>query len=319
MAIVKAYFRADSYGTDFNFYSRHFYDDVFHDNIYYSYAGRTYQDLYQVNGWDGIEDLVLSVGGTGISFNQRGDVIGGTVTGLVESTYEGADIVLLQDFAVSAVRMYNVAQTAGNADDRALLSTILACNDTITLSAYDDRFEGWTGHDAMFGAGGNDTLIGGGGNDALTGGMGHDRLLGGVGNDRLTGAMGYDVLEGGLGADSLDGGLGLDRMFAGADAVRDVFIFRAPGESAVGAQRDVLLQFRAGQDDIDLSLMDAGIGRAGNQAFAFAGTTAAANSVWYVPQAGGVLVRGDVNGNRIADFEIWLDGVARLAASDFIL
>lgn len=108
-------------------------------------------------------------------------------------------------------------------------------------------------------------------------------------------------------------------MSAGADSARDVFIFRSTAETALGAQRDSILQFRVGQDDIDLSQIDAHLGRGGNQAFAFAGTTAAAHSVWYVKQAGGVVVRGDINGNRIADFEIWVDDAIRLGATDFIL
>lgn len=252
-------------------------------------------------------------------FNRWRDLTAGTVTGLIESDYEGQEILVIQNFSVSAVRVFNAAGTYGKADDRAVFALIMAGNDTINLSAYDDRFEGWAGNDRIWGHGGNDTLIGGTGNDTMNGGADHDRLQGGNGQDHLAGAAGNDILEGGSGGDILDGGSGRDRMFGGADAVRDVFVLRKPSETAVGAQRDTILQFPAGQDDIDLSGIDAHAGRGGNQAFAFAGTKAAAHSVWYVKQAGGVLVQGDTNGNKTADFEIWVDDATRLGATDFLL
>lgn len=319
MATVKAYQQIDSYAIDFNFYSRHFYNDAFQDNIGWQFGGKTYQDIYVVNGWDGYSDTVLGLMGSGFGFNAWGDVTRGTVNALAEEEYYGAPIWSAQNVSVSAVSLYRAALTYGSTDDRAVLSSMMTGNDTINLSAYDDRFEGWAGNDRLWGHGGNDTLIGGTGNDTMNGGIGNDRLMGGDGQDRLFGASGSDILEGGSGSDLLEGGSGRDKMYGGADAARDVFIFYAPSESAVGAQRDQVMQFRTGQDDIDLSRIDANLFRAGNQAFAFTGTAAAAHSIWYVKQAEGVLVRGDVNGNRTADFEIWVDDATRLGATDFIL
>ncbi len=319
MATFKAHYQFDSYLIDLNFYDRWFYEDVFLDNEYDSFNGRTYQDVYAINGFDGYDNLIIAFGGSGIGFDAWGHVNRGIVTGFVESLFDGPDLWSAQDFSVSAASLYRAALTYGNADDRGVFATMLAGNDTITLSSFNDRFEGWADNDQMFGQGGNDTLIGGTGNDMLNGGLGNDRLLGGNGHDRLVGSAGSDILEGGTGADILDGGVGRDLLHGGADAVRDVFIFRARTEAAVGAQRDQIMQFRPGQDDIDLSLIDAHATRAGNQAFAFTGTAAAAHSIWYVKQAGGVLVRGDLNGNKTPDFEIWVDDATRLAASDFIL
>lgn len=319
MATVKANYRVDSFQIDLNFYNRWFYEDVFLDNQYTVYNGATYQDVYAINGYDGRNDLLIAVGGTGFGFDAQGTINRGTATGIVESLFSGEEIWWAQGFSVSAASIYRAGLTYGNADDRAVLVQALAGNDTINLSAFNDRFEGWAGNDRMWGHGGNDTLIGGAGNDTLQGGAGHDRLLGGNGQDRLFGGTGRDTLDGGAGGDILEGGAGRDRMLAGLDTARDVFVFRNVGDSARGAQRDQVLQFRAGQDDIDLSLIDANTGRGGNQAFAFAGTKAAAHSVWYVKQADGVLVRGDVNGNKTADFEIWVDDAARLGAGDFIL
>lgn len=319
MATINAYYGIDSHKIDLNFYSRYFYEDAFLDDAYYELGGKLYQDVYLVNGWDGYDDLILGFGGTGFGFNSGGQVTRGTVTGLAEVEYDGALLWSAQNFSVSAVSVFRVSQTSTNSDDRALLASIMAGNDSVTLSAFDDRFEGWGGNDQMSGYGGNDTLIGGSGNDTLNGGADADRLLGDAGTDRLLGASGGDRLEGGTGNDLLEGGLGRDLLFGGSDAVRDVFIFRARAETVVGTQRDMVFDFRSGQDDLDLSVMDANTGRGGNQTFAFAGTNAAAHSVWYVKQADGVLVRGDTNGNKTADFEIWVDDATRLGASDFIL
>lgn len=320
MATMKAYHGINSLTLDLNFYSRYFHDDVFYDNQYLEFGGKSYQDIYAVNGWDGGDtDLIVGFGGTGFGFDARGNVTRGTVTGIFEAVFDGPDLWSASGFSVSAKSVFQVTLTAGNADDRALLASMMGQGDTVNLSRFDDRFEGWGGNDRMSGHGGNDTLIGGTGNDTLDGGADSDRLLGGAGQDRLVGAAGGDRLEGGSGNDRLEGGLGRDLLFGGSDSVRDVFIFRARTETAVGAQRDKIFDFRAGQDDIDLSLIDANTARAGDQAFAFAGTTAAAHSVWHVKQDGGVLVRGDLNGNRTADFEIWVDDVARLGTTDFIL
>lgn len=90
--------------------------------------------------------------------------------------------------------------------------------------------------------------------DALSGGAGRDLLIGFGGNDRLSGNGGDDDLHGGAGRDSLSGGAGNDFLFGGAGDDRlvggtgaDVFVF------ARGSGRDVVLDFRPGQDKLDLS------------------------------------------------------------------
>lgn len=318
MATLKAYQGFDSFFPDFNFYVRSYWEDRFFNDSFRQYGGTVYRDVYEVNGYDGSNDLVLSLGGSSFAGGSWGNVTSGTVTGLMESLFDGPVLWTLQGVSVSAVGLYRAALTAGMADDRAIAAQALAGHDLIQLSNGNDRVEGWGGNDRMYGQNGHDTLFAGAGNDMAHGGWGNDRLVGEAGNDHLIGATGSDRLEGGAGSDRLDGGIGRDVMMGGADWQRDVFVFRAPNETIVGANRDVLVQFRAGVDDIDLSLMDAYSGRAGNQAFAFSGG-AAAHSVWAVAQAGGTIVRGDVNGDRTADFEIWVADVARLSAGDFIL
>ena len=201
-------------------------------------------------------------------------------------------------------------------------------NNTIKGNAAHNLLSGLNGNDKLYGFGGADTLRGGNGNDTLTGHNGNDTLVGnngadnlfgGNGNDLLQGNAGADKLYGGAGADRLVGGWGRDLMSAGTDAVRDVFVFNVLADSRTGASHDVIFQFDSGEDKIDLSSIDANRAQAGNNAFAFSGSSAAANSVWYETDQSGAMVYSDVDGDAKADFQVELRGVAHLNASDFIL
>lgn len=102
--------------------------------------------------------------------------------------------------------------------------------------------------DTLAGARGHDRLEGRGGNDALHGRQGDDRLAGEGGDDTLDGGRGNDRLEGGTGNDTLDGGPGDDTLTGGAGA--DTFVF------APGGGDDAVLDFRDGEDTIDLTAFD---------------------------------------------------------------
>jgi serralysin len=86
------------------------------------------------------------------------------------------------------------------------------------------------------------TLIGNAGANLLTGTAYADQIDGGSGADRIIGGSGNDTLIGGQGNDTLTGG-------DGADA----FVFNtAPNASS---NKDALIDFQAGSDHIDLSLL----------------------------------------------------------------
>ncbi|MDP2085398.1 MAG: calcium-binding protein, partial [Gemmobacter sp.] len=153
----------------------------------------------------------------------------------------------------------------------------------------------------------------------VQGNSGNDRLTGNAGANMLLGGAGADTLSGGAGADTLNGGAGRDVMFGGVDSDRDVFVFRAVADSARGVSRDVIHDFVSGVDVMDLSGIDANTARSGDQAFVFGGTTPLANGVWTVASGADLIVSADVNGDRIADFEVLLVGVSSVVAGDFIL
>jgi Peptidase M10 serralysin C terminal. len=147
-----------------------------------------------------------------------------------------------------------------------------------------------------------------------------NRITGNAANNVLNGGTGADTIAGGAGADSLIGGAGRDVLSGGVDTARDVFIFNSTSESGVGSTaRDLINNFVSGIDDISLTAIDANTALTGNQAFTFSGTTAKANAVWLVDIGTDLVIRGDVNGDKIADFEIQVSAVNSLVAGDFLL
>ena len=98
----------------------------------------------------------------------------------------------------------------------------------------------------------------------------------------------------------------------------DTFHFTAATDSGTGSLRDVIVDFVSGTDWIDLGSIDASTTLAGDQAFAFA-TGAAAFSVWTVTDATSLILRADLTGDLVADFEVLLSGARSLLSSDLYL
>ncbi|WP_373502984.1 calcium-binding protein [Aestuariivirga sp.] len=122
------------------------------------------------------------------------------------------------------------------------------------------------GNDTIFGSFFNDVLIGFDGNDTITAGRRSDTLIGGDGNDSLNGEQGTDRLEGGLGVDTLTGGLG-----------SDTFVYNSLGEagdrftdfsSFAKNNNDVLLFKGSAFGDLDAGALDASMFQSGTAASA---------------------------------------------------
>lgn len=231
-----------------------------------------------------------------------------------------------------------------------------AGNDSLSGAAGNDTLHGGTGNDTLAGGAGNDvyyvdavrdavsegrnagfdtvrTTLGsytlGSNVEALvydgsakfsgTGNALANAITGGQGNDLLSGLAGNDTLYGGGGDDQLRGGAGVDLLYGGDGA--DSFVFVARTDAGTLAAPDVIADFERGEDHIDLSLMDANTVARYRQAFvgdvvdAFSGV---AGQVRVTATEGGVIVAGDLNGDRVADFAIKVLGVDALTASDFI-
>ncbi|MDO9709560.1 calcium-binding protein [Paracraurococcus lichenis] len=144
----------------------------------------------------------------------------------------------------------------------------------------DNLILGGSGNDAIVAGWGADTVLGGRGDDQirgfgealgfsfrgaellaradqadlLRGGPGNDGIYAGAGADSVFGGPGDDTLSGQLGADLLDGGSGADRFVMAPIILpfANSLIDTGVGEG----QRDVILDFRQGEDVIDLSGYD---------------------------------------------------------------
>ena len=146
-----------------------------------------------------------------------------------------------------------------------------------------------------------------GGTLTLFGGAGHDPLTAGAGNDVLMGGGGADVLTGGGGADT----------------------FRYDATSDSSATPDLIGDFLAGTDRVDLGRIDADSHAAGNQAFRWIGplpftgagpASAGELRAWQDP-GGSWFVEGDTDGDGDADLviELALQGPTPLGADNFLL
>ena len=195
-------------------------------------------------------------------------------------------------------------------------------NETITGGSADQTFNMNDGNDTAFGAGGNDIITGGDGNDnlygqagtdqlfgqggvdELYGGSGNDQLDGGDNNDlKLYGGSGDDTLVAGPGNDNLIGGYGADTLTGGAG--NDDFVYLDLKDT-----NDTILDFMdSGNDQIDLSALDANSAMALNQVFGWGGNTPTANSLWFSESGGNTTLYGDTDGNvSTAEFMILLPG-----------
>lgn len=222
---------------------------------------------------------------------------------------------------------------------------ILKNIDGIIGSFHSDKLSGEGGANLLQGLDGNDFLLGRGGADKLFGDNGNDtvsyagssgvtvdlniqdgttaqvsvgsdadgdilagieNIVGSSNNDTLIGDN-NNALQGGLGADTLTGN-------AGIDFFRYTTKFEAAG--------DTISDFAQGEDKIDLALIDAKDGVAGNQIFRWLG-----NDVTFNHRKGELhfdstthMLEGDTNGDGVADFQIQLDvSITALTTADLIL
>ncbi len=158
-------------------------------------------------------------------------------------------------------------------------------------------------------------MKGGHGRDALFGGKGHDALNGGRGHDALDGGHGRDLVRGGAGDDAIEGGAGKDMLIGGSGA--DMFVFVSVAHSKRN-KADIIRDFDANDDGIDLAAIDADTGSAGDQAFDFIGAARFSGAAGELRHAG-LKLQADVDGDGRADFVVKLLDAGTLGADDFLL
>ena len=164
------------------------------------------------------------------------------------------------------------------------------------------RFPAATATIIYMGRAGTDNLFGQSGVDELYGGTGIDELSGGDNNDlKLYGGSGNDIIVGGDNADRLFGGYGADTLTGGAG--NDDFVYLDLKDT-----NDTILDFMdAGNDQIDLSAIDANSATGLNDVFGWGGNTPTANSLWFSESGGNTTLYGDTDGDvTTAEFMILL-------------
>ncbi len=223
---------------------------------------------------DGTSQIFL---GSGYAGTVGTNFTAGTLTAYVVTDGESVTD-FIKDFSVPMTALNYVYGTFTPANERALLSQMLAGddyltflggsldtdanyaflgagndsgqgndgNDTLLGQSGDDSLRGGSGTDRLFGGAGDDTLVGQRGDDRLKGNSGEDRLKGGSGFDRLYGGGGDDVLKGGSGADRLKGGAMNDRLEGGSNF--DTLSGGSGNDVLKGARGDDILRGGSGND-----------------------------------------------------------------------
>ena len=98
----------------------------------------------------------------------------------------------------------------------------------------------------------------------------------------------------------------------------DTFASTATTDSSATTGRDTITDFVSKTDKIDLKSIDANTKLSGDQAFSYIGSAAFTKVAGQLHFVNGVL-EGDINGDRVADFQIIVQNVSAFATGDFIL
>ncbi|WP_292933498.1 M10 family metallopeptidase C-terminal domain-containing protein [Novosphingobium sp. PASSN1] len=230
-------------------------------------------------------------------------------------------------------------------------------DDTLGGDDGDDTLLGGLGNDKLDGGKGNDHLLAGedAGNDKLGGGAGEDvvdysaastgltidlgigvafgtsttaasgadklmgieDVLGSTFDDVIIGSKDSNKLAGGDGNDTLTGSKGADTLTGGAGS--DVFAFTSVKDSDL-KKTDVITDFTAGADSINLSAIDAVKGVSGS-AFTFSNAAPvegeAAGVVWF--NSATHTLYASINADAKAEIAISLTAVDAVTAADLVL
>lgn len=226
------------------------------------------------------------------------------------------------------------------------ITPILPAHDSFYGGDGDDRFIAGHGLNIVDGGDGTDTISYAKSERAVTvdlalnhgTGDGEDLIYnienvdGSAQGDTLKGDDHANVLSGGAGNDVLAGRGGSDTLIGGAGA--DSFVYRAADNGV-----DRIVDFQQGLDKIDVSAIDASAFATGNDAFSLVsrlsheiedrpGSLVISHETQYLgtieryglPLYQDVtIVKGYVDGDSTADFQLTLTGNLALTASDFVL
>jgi len=150
----------------------------------------------------------------------------------------------------------------------------------------------------LTGNGGANLLDGAGGSDTLNGGLGGDRILGGTGNDILSGGGGNDIF-----------------------LVRQESVFSSLAPMGRTIETDTISDYAIGQDEIDLSDIDAIAATGGvNDAFSIVAAFDGQAGQMTLSFSGGITtLLLDVDGDRSGDYRLRINGDVRADTAGWVL
>ena len=255
VATIFSNYAFDQSSLDLNrLYENSYYSGIF-DDYYASYNNVIYADLFIVD-WELDYNYYGSIfGGPDISYNPSLSTITGTVTGYIETVWNGSTYLEMwgiEGVNINASDIYAVAKTSSTSDDFTIIKGALSGTDFFSLSNYNDRAFSYGGNDTLYGYAGNDNLYGGSGNDILNGGDGNDILHGDNGNDKSYGQAGNDSLYMDAGNDTLNGGSGADWLYVTGSANSVVNLAKTTSQNT-GYGKDIIksIEHASGGTGID--------------------------------------------------------------------
>ena len=262
-----------------------------------------------ITGGSGVDTLV---GGAGRDTLEGGD--GNTVADNGDTvSYEGS----AGGVRVSlTARAWTTGQGGDAEGDRLIGFTdiIGSSRADVLVDTVRTALEAGENDNTFFGGAGRDRLLMGGGNDSAYGGTGDDILKGGTGSDHLAGGRDNDTLVGGRGKDILTGNSGADH-----------FVLETLADSGKrAATRDTITDFSSVEGDkIDLQDLDAQKSTTAHEAFDFIGAAGfqlgVEGQLQVIQSGSGWLVSGEVDGDGIADFSIFVLSATAPVETDFLL
>jgi Ca2+-binding RTX toxin-like protein len=324
-----------------------------------------------LNGGVGVDILIGLDGDDRYIVDNSGDTateVAGQGVDTVASSVSFTLGVALENLELTGTGAIN-----GTGNELANLITGNGAANVLSGAAGIDTLNGGDGNDILDGGVGGDLLFGGLGDDfiyvesiddivteyagegidtvsssinyALTANVENLNLTGGAngtGNgldNFIVGNSGSNRLDGGAGNDKLIGGDGIDYFTGGAGA--DTFVDQINTTPKVQTKLgnlsfDYVLDFQSGVDKIDLSGIDANLGKFGDQAFTWGGSGKNAGELTFKTYASvngaenalGIdledhsgpvtIVFGNVDSGKDADFALVLFSTASVSSGDFL-
>jgi hypothetical protein len=300
-----------------------------------------------LDGGKGADQMAGGLGNDVYNIENAGDQV-------VEAASGGTDTLRVTRLDIDLGKVPFLGQEIENvtlygAGDYNLTGNALA--NALEGNGGNNRLSGGAGDDTMKGGDGNDTYIVDSSNDKVVEGSGYssgtdtvesdanftlsdnvENLIlkgaagtenlsgtGNAGKNNLLGNDGDNHLDGGAGDDTITGGKGVDTLTGGNNG--DTFVF-APSDTGKSAgTRDLITDFKAGMDHLDLSAFDANTVRSGDDQFHFVGTDAfvEAGELRFTYDAGKnlTILEGDLDGDHAADFAIEFTGNIQFTSKDF--